>query len=123
MRLEWNGKKPLTKIKALYICWRLWEWLAETGTTKKEKWPGWKTVAACLCFCPCCEQSGQDCEKCLIKPVWGNPINEDAYCESPDSPYQKWKYCGPKARKKYALIIANFAKKEYLKEAKKSKRR
>jgi len=122
MKIEWSGGK-LTKKQALFLCWKLWEWLAETGERKKEKWPHWEwnggEVEAMKCECPCCEYtwrqfSRRDCNlHCPLKTLWP----EGCLRTTPKlTPFQKWRQAKTRqTRKKYALIIANGAKKEYMK--------
>jgi len=124
MRVEWNGKK-LTKKRALFLCWKLWEWLAKTGNVFKEEWPEWKDdglVSKCNNYCPCCEYSGEDgygkvnCKKCPLLFLW-SPHKEmiDYACQdNNNSPYKKWEQVGTsRTRKKYAKIISDYAKKKY----------
>jgi len=64
--------------------------------------------------CPCCEYAEQQEKKChsgcLLITLWPEG------CLNVPSPYQKWtKEKSPRLRKKYARIIANAAKKEYMK--------
>ena len=119
MKLEWDGGK-LTKELALLLCWKLWEWLAETGTALKGSWPEWALKGGKVKWmhsgCPCCQHVGQGdgfensaCrQKCPLIDLWPH------LCMWRESPFHKWHIAEtPAARKKYASIIAEAARKEY----------
>jgi len=117
MKIEWNGER-LTEKQTLFLCWKLWEWLAKTGNILKITWPHWKEmggkVKKMTGECPCCEYAKQQEKRCrsgcLLITLWPNR------CLSESSPYQKWrKEASLRLRKKYARIIANAAKREYMK--------
>ena len=115
MRIEWNGKK-LTKKKALFLCWKLWEWLAENPGEKKWAWPEWKNnggkVKSMAHDCPCCEVGHQlhDCPECPLKGFWPKESNFSVACNQNKSPFHLWTKTG---EAKYARRIAAAAKRRY----------
>ena len=115
MKLEWDGGK-LTKKLALFLCWKLWEWLAETGEDKKESWPEWAWneghVERMDSYCPCCEYTRANCKKCPLFYLW--PHEGEDPCLDDETPFGDWLDATTlRARKKYASIIAEAARKEY----------
>jgi hypothetical protein len=135
IELKLGKNEKLTKRKSLYLCWKLWEWLAQTGVRNKYKWPEWNledgNVRMCEFTCPCCEYATdwrgvRDCKKCPLKELWrkiksGYLLETrgawecDAICgENKESPYHLWERSKSKeTRIIYATIIAKAAKKEY----------
>lgn len=133
MRIEWKGGK-LTKKRAAFLCAELWTWVADTLTQAKweewsrikwykSQWPGWKNnggkVAACLFFCPACQESAHDCEKCILEVIWGKGDNGPCM-ENKPSPYNKLDGLArsrnlktAKAVKRRARIVAEAARKIY----------
>lgn len=120
MRIEWNGGK-LTKKRALFLCWKLWEWLAKNPFDLKKNWPEWKAnggkVSACLHWCPCCEMCRMDCLGCPLIDYWG-PLKIKMACEyNKNSNWKGWIKERPDGipanRAKYARRIANAAKRRY----------
>ena len=100
----------LTKLKALELCYELWNSLAETGKLKHE-WSGWKDnggeyEAYVRCFA--CEYDGQNEHRfcnidCILAEVW-----KVGHCYKTDSPYHDWNRAQTiEDRKKYARIIAD----------------
>ena len=100
----------LTKLKALELCYELWNSLAETGDYK-GKWSGWKRnggkhIADQNCFA--CEYGGQNDQKfcyenCILAGVW-----KVGYCDQRGSLFYNWDNAKtPEGRKKYARIIAD----------------
>jgi len=120
MKIEWDGKK-LTKKHALFLFWKLWEWLAQKGTVYISLWPHWKEnggkVEKTKTDNFCCEYALQQnipdnyCESdCILNSIWPNG------CAFEPSPYLKWIWAKTlQTRKKYARIIAKGAKQEYIK--------
>lgn len=139
MKLEYDPKKEkLTKKKALFICWHLWDWIAESRSLDKSKWGEWKgnggNVHLCSITCPCCEYVRptcgiRDCSKCPLIKLWsGDTYEADAVsypCERfMASPYERWKRAATKElRVYYARQIADFAMRAYLKEESKCAKR
>lgn len=121
MRIEWKGEK-LTEKRALFLCWKLWEWLAENPDKCKSQWPEWKYnqghVEEMNSDCPCCEFAGRDkegkrqCHKCLLWTYWGSGKVKYA-CERQSSPFNKWSKIIGKNAIKYARRIAAAAKRRY----------
>jgi len=122
MQIKWHGEK-LTKKQALFLCWQLWKWLAKTGCAIKSLWPHWVwnggEINIMESDCPCCEYAWhrfppQKCKLyCPLKILW--PKGYLRTTPKP-TPFQKWTQAKTRqTRKKYALIIANGAKKEYMK--------
>ena len=108
--------EKLTRVKALEICRDLWDYLAETGSYDKNDWPGWREHGRMRHACPCCEYAKMDCSFCLFLGCWRNTDFSTPCCDLV-SPFRKW--CDvrtPKTRKKYAKIIADFARAELAKE-------
>lgn len=89
----------LTKKKAIDISIELWEWLAETGETRKKDWNGWNKYGYMWAYCALCKyarQRGGACGYCPYYEVFG-------LCGD-TNPYGRWLYAEtPKTRKKYAL--------------------
>ena len=129
MRVEWNGKK-LTNKRALFLCWKLWEWMAETEELawNKNKWPKWYgnggKVTFCTNHCPCCEYAGEfedtdglyeiNCNKCPLLHLWSKKKISYACEKDNSSPYYRCKEAKTyKTHKKYAKIISDYAKKKY----------
>jgi len=129
MRIEWNGKK-LTKKRALFLCWKLWEWLGESGDCSKWRWPRWEhnggRVAYMELECPCCEYMRQNrtpeevasntdiaCRNwCLLWGYWKDGCLSTG--ASPDSPYDIWDNARDAGKRiKYARRIAAAAKRRY----------
>jgi len=120
MQIKWHGEK-LTKKQALFLCWQLWEWLAETGCAVKDDWPHWEwnkgKVKGMFNACPCCEyqrqqgKEGISCRSdCPLKTLWPKG------CLHRLSPYAKWDHTlSTQSRKNHARAIADVAKKEYMK--------
>jgi hypothetical protein len=114
VRIEWKGGK-LTKLRALFLCYKLWEWLAENPGKMKEHWLGWEInggkVKGMFSECPCCAYSKKaGCEDCLLLELWPSG------CLKKKSPFVGWiRAQTPRSRKKYAAIIRDAAKTEYLK--------
>jgi len=114
MRIEWSGKGKLTKKRALFLCWKLWEWLGKDGIRDKDRWPHWKRnggeVNHMLYHCPVCEKAGgfENCKNCLLIDYW--PMG----CMDEDSTFIAWQNAGytPEATK-YARRIAAAAKRLY----------
>ena len=122
MRIEWNGKK-LTKKRALFLCWKLWEWLAENPGKEKYSWPHWKVkrgkVERNKYHCPCCEFTGmrdegdEECRaRCPLRNYW-----EGTCLHGRNNVFYRW-HCSSGARKqkdrtKYARRIAAAAKRRY----------
>ena len=93
----------LTKKKAIDLSIELWTWLAETGSPRKEDWPGWKRLGAesTLAHCFLCEYSSRReysiCKFCPFHQRFG-------HCTlSSPSAYSKWsEEDNSPMRKKYA---------------------
>ena len=110
--------KKLGKLTALWLCWELWDWLAENPNRNKEDWPKWvrnegNHIAREDCFA--CEYYLSDpirteCyDECII-PCFA----EHGHCNWGKAPYKMWRVAKTrKTRKKYARIIASSAYKEY----------
>jgi len=129
MKIEWNGG-TLTKKRALFLCWKLWEWVAKNitqesmNTIKRGDSPanevfkkGWfrHYGIAMINECPCCEHSHEDCARCLLKVIWPWPeTDEDVPCIHSKSPFQLFHTARTViTAKKYAGIIRDAAKAEY----------
>jgi len=119
MKIVWDGKGKLTKKRALFLCWKLWEWLGENPRKEKSQWPEWKAnkgrVQKTKKHCPCCEIGIEStgCHECPLKGYWSR-YEGRGECEYYDSPYSKWgDESGPKKRTKYARRIAAAAKRRY----------
>lgn len=113
IRIEWDGGE-LSKRRALYLCWKLWEWLGQDAKRHKSKWPHWKhsggAVRAMNCGCPCCQYSIQrvgGCGKCLLTSLW--PLS---CCFTP-SRYDIWSKSHGKRKTDAAREIAAEAKRLY----------
>ena len=113
----------ITKRKALEDCVKIWSELAKTGAIYK---PEWAIEKYSVNGCPCCRYADDHlslCSECLLIGLWPDT------CCSPGSPYYSWDYTKGEDeanRKKYAKIIANYAKKmlkEMGKKKKKEKKR
>ena len=88
----------LTKKLMWKVVIELWEWMTETGSFSKYKWPGWKEYGKMDAFCPLCEyynmQHHGSCTSC--------PID---FCID-DYAYGKWDEAKTKlTRKKYAGLF------------------
>jgi len=135
MKVEWKGGN-LTKKRAAFLCWNMWEWIAETLTQKewviagyysidtiKNKWPEWSynggKVESCHNTCMSCEQVATHCEKCMLLSTWGGWDSGSIIpcTENVGSPYKnlygQHRLKTAKAVKKRARLIANAAKKVY----------
>ncbi len=123
MRIEWNGGK-LTKKRALFLCWKLWQWLAENPSKDKGDWPKWKSngggVVDMGAHCPCCEFPPEDefdspiCSKCPLVGFWDAPRGGSQLCLGNDAQFYKWLVAGDNAETiKYAKRIAAAAKRRY----------
>lgn len=120
MRVEWNGEGKLTKKRALFLCWQLWEWLGESEDNRKTEWPEWENkggrVAYCDSFCPCCEYNGntmgeRKCSSCPLGDYWPKlKYRRIAKCEEPASPYNQWLETH---KPKFARQIAAASKRRY----------
>ena len=109
---------------AHYWHMRLWNWLAKHPSKGKENWPGWRYIRPALfnCFaCSIAEDRAKKCGKmdsilfmCEFCPISDWKSDNNGACEKFDE-FGKWKDSkSPKAKKKYAKIIAN-KEWEYLK--------
>lgn len=101
--------KKITKREAITACEKIWSELAKSGDNVKPEW----AVDKYVCGCPCCEYGKQQrlcCEACLLHGLWENN------CCQTGSPYGMWEgfHKGKRPnitlRKKYAKIIADYAK-------------
>ncbi|KKL98788.1 hypothetical protein LCGC14_1820840 [marine sediment metagenome] len=125
MRIEWNGKK-LTKKRALFLCWKLWEWLAENPGEEKKAWPHWVCnggkVKEMTSECPCCqftpvEPIGEEEDSCLECPLYefwdtsGESSISDEPCMYESSQFQGW--ISNKNEPTYSNSIAAAAKRRY----------
>lgn len=125
MRVEWKGGN-LTKKRAAFLCWQMWQWIAGTLTQEKwnevglnidfikNRWPEWDDnggmVHWCAQDCMACEQCNGCCAKCIMIPAWG----KRKQCCSKGSPYEElWQLKTAKAVRRRAQIIADGAKKVY----------
>ncbi len=126
MRIEWNGGK-LTKKRALFLCWKLWEWLAENPGKRKRDWPEWKhnegEVTRMYLGCPCCEvgfdydvfdqPSDNNCLRCPLIAYWPKTKERKVPCEQPKSAFRLWDLETPRHQAKCAKRIAAAAKRRY----------
>lgn len=108
----------MDKREALEICRDLWDDLARTGSDDKGSWPGWEKHGLLYFACPCCHyvMNKHDgrllCEDCPLLTHWGGTYLVAPCCDKV-SPFDKWARAKtPKNRKKYAKIIADFARTE-----------
>lgn len=142
MKLEYDPtKEKLTKKKALFICWHLWDWIAESGSGDKRQWGEWEDnggkVYKGVDSCPCCEYVRptkvygiRDCSKCPLVKLWSaDPYEAGTITAYPcelymASPYKRWKRATTKElRVYYARQIADFAMRAYLREESKCAKR
>lgn len=130
MRIEWNGKK-LTKKRALFLCWKLWEWLGKTGSDDKYAWTHWehhggkvKSVSLQCLLCEYMRQNRTEEEKagrdnsscrnwCLLWDYWKQGCLSSS---KKRSTYDLWLDAEEdKDRTKYARSIAAASKRRYKK--------
>lgn len=130
MRIEWNGKK-LTKKRALFLCWKLWEWLGENPGQNKCDWPEWEMNGGKVHDmeeaneCSCCQHAweleseeegtddGPNCNNCLMLKFWTKrTYRYGAPCCREESAFKKWSPWN-KSTMKYAKRIAAAAKRRY----------
>ena len=118
MRVEWNGKN-LTKKRALFLCWKLWEWLGKNPDKDKDDWPEWDYNGGKVhnmndaADCPCCEYNDNTmqsagCEECPLRGFW----KRDNYCLNSGSQYCQWVFAKTN-KPNYAKRIAAAAKRRY----------
>ena len=113
IKIEWDGGK-LSKRRALYLCWKLWEWLGLDAKRGKGGWPGWRhnggATKVMNCGCPCCQyaqRNGGGCGKCLLVSLWPHSC-----CFKP-SRYDMWEKSHGKRKTDAAKKIAAEAKRLY----------
>ena len=107
----------LSKKRAIKLFREHWKWLAETGSNRKDDWPGWDFdddyIEHCCFLCEYAKgRSDHDCRKCPID--WGvNYEIEDGSGQCSYADNDTWNYYGKwdrartvKTRKKYAKIIS-----------------
>jgi len=118
--IKWEGARLPLK-KALFLCWLLWEWIAEEDR-EKDEWPYWArnggAVRRMPHDCPCCEYVTQRVGEltpeqcaylCPLKELWPQG------CTCDDSPFTLWRgSLQPEQRRGYAQAIAETAKRKYL---------
>jgi hypothetical protein len=103
--------KKLTFKQAEKLHKELWGWLAKTGDSDKEAWPGWVSYNKVYennnnCFaCALVNRSGRNChDMCPVN--WTKCYDYGDDCLQDDSPFIKWDIANTeKTRKKYAAII------------------
>ena len=105
MKVEWIEGQELTLERAAFLCWKMWEWIAETVTQEqweeahsniyiiKKLWPPFKKMPEVAANCFCCE-FGVPCDECFLFETWTGgeedcDSNEDYCLHHPDSPYRK----------------------------------
>ncbi len=115
MKIEWTGRK-LTKKRALFLCWKLWEWLTENPGQKKYAWPEWKSnggkVQDMVFDCPCCEVGHclYACLDCPLLDFWPKASSHSVSCRQDTSPFHLWVKT---EQSEYARLIAMAAKSMY----------
>lgn len=125
--IEWDGG-DLPKWKALFLTWKMWDWLAENPERSKRSWPEWTynegQVSGTDSECFACEyfrrgnEASGDCGRfCIMQELWPRGCQADLS----DSPFRYWeKNYGSKSRVHHAQTIADFAKKKYYEEIEKN---
>ena len=79
---------------ALDLTIKLWEWVAKTGSNRKEDWPGWAKIPFTFkFFCPLCQYVGDTRRQtCIVKCPWGRwkgiPCTD--YPNPPPTNYSAW---------------------------------
>ncbi|KKM85245.1 hypothetical protein LCGC14_1290970 [marine sediment metagenome] len=126
MKTEWKGGK-LTKKRALFLCWKLWEWLAKNPGKGKGGWPEWEInggkVKNMPSDCALCQEYTlrplDDGDKvgckysCLMASFWGGHCDEGDVNSGRESPFYLWLKGTSSDRSKYARRIAAAAKRRY----------
>lgn len=103
--LKWDKRSdPFTKELALYLCMRLWLWLACHPYKNKGDWPAWSKNGGAVnhtsSSCPCCEYDMRQnryqeiifgCPNCPLISLWpkgkADRVNP---CTDTGSPYMDW---------------------------------
>jgi len=80
--------------EALDLTIELWEWIAESGSNRKEGWPGWaKLPYTFKHFCPLCQfVQNEDPKACIEKCPWARWKGERCIdgTNTPTTYYSKW---------------------------------
>jgi hypothetical protein len=79
---------------ALDLTIKLWEWIAETGSNRKQAWPGWAKFPYTFTFyCPLCQYAeAKDKQDCLERCPWARSKGQRCI-DSPNGPttnYSAW---------------------------------
>ena len=126
-------EKKLTKLKAFWLTYSLWEWMADTGSDSETHWPEWimwgkiYKEGTPIRYSPLskfyidrqnsdlCNEVRRNlaCKECANEchSIWNSESEDSLMCcvKSLDSIYFKWIQASDdeKLRKKYAKDMAN----------------
>lgn len=98
----------LTKKQSIIRSIEHWEWLAETGSAWKHKWPRWEKYGATSEYCFLCEYGeqrelvGSSPDRCDYCPYY----RKFGSCVSQHAPYNNWYFAHtPRERKEHAALF------------------